>query len=151
MEILEQIWDWIGSFFGGIASGFERSITSLFGSSNARYIRKLQPRVAAINALEPKYQALTDDALRNETVEFRKRLAAGGDGGSVCLWDATSGERLPDLVRQDSIVASHSLIPQVMKHFFSGLAALLDPSLPLVRREHELIASTVSALNRCTY
>jgi preprotein translocase subunit SecA len=77
MEILEQIWDWIGSFFGGIATGFERSITSLFGSSNARYIKKLQPRVAAINALEPKYQALTDEALRGETVEFRKRLAAG--------------------------------------------------------------------------
>src|SRR5262245_34981214 len=77
METLEQIWEWIGGFFGGIASGFERAITSLFGSSNARYIKKLQPRVAAINALEPKYQALTDEALRQETVEFRKRLAAG--------------------------------------------------------------------------
>jgi preprotein translocase subunit SecA len=77
METLEQIWEWIGAFFGGIAGGFERAITSLFGSSNARYIKKLQPTVAAINALEPKYQALTDEALRQETVEFRKRLAAG--------------------------------------------------------------------------
>ncbi len=77
METLEQIWEWIGNFFGAIARGFERSITSLFGSSNARYIKKLQPRVDAINALEPKYQAMTDDQLRQQTVEFRKRLAEG--------------------------------------------------------------------------
>ncbi len=77
MEILEQIWDWIGSFFGAIAGGFERSITSLFGSSNARYIKKLQPKVDAINALEQKYQAMTDEQLRSQTVEFRRRLAEG--------------------------------------------------------------------------
>ncbi|HEV3416280.1 MAG TPA: preprotein translocase subunit SecA, partial [Pirellulales bacterium] len=77
MEILEQIWEWIGGFFGAIGSSVERSITSLFGSSNARYVRKLQPKVDAINALEPKYQAMTDETLRQQTVEFRKRLAAG--------------------------------------------------------------------------
>src|SRR5438132_1423476 len=77
MEILEQVWEWIGGFFGAIARGFERSITSMFGSSNARYIRKVQPKVDAINALEPKFQALTDDQLRQQTVEFRKRLADG--------------------------------------------------------------------------
>ena len=77
MEILEQVWEWLGHFFGAIASGFERAITSLFGSSNARYIKKVQPKVAAINALEPKYQAVTDEMLRQQTVEFRKRLAAG--------------------------------------------------------------------------
>ncbi|HEY2147709.1 MAG TPA: hypothetical protein VGH32_07210, partial [Pirellulales bacterium] len=77
MEILEQILDWIGSFFGAISGGFELSITSLFGSSNARYIKKLQPKVDAINALEPKYQAVTDEQLRSQTVEFRRRLAEG--------------------------------------------------------------------------
>ena len=59
------------------AAGFERSITSLFGSSNARYIKKLQPKVDAINALEPKFQAMSDEQLRGVTAEFRKRLAAG--------------------------------------------------------------------------
>ncbi len=52
-------------------------ITSLFGSSNARYIKKLQPTVDSINALESKYQAMTDDELREQTAKFRKRLAAG--------------------------------------------------------------------------
>src|SRR6202140_1765228 len=77
MEILEQFWEWIGHFFGAIAGGFERAITSLFGSSNARYIKKGQPKVAAINALEPEDRAGTGELFGQQTVEFRKRLAEG--------------------------------------------------------------------------
>ncbi len=77
MELLESIWETIGSFFTTLATGFERGITSLFGSSNARYIKKLQPKVDAINACEPKFQALSDEQLKAQTVLFRQRLAAG--------------------------------------------------------------------------
>jgi hypothetical protein len=59
--------------------------------------------------------------------------------------------RVPDAVRNDSIVMSHSLIPRALEHFFAGHAALMDPALPLERRQHELIAATVSALNHCFY
>lgn len=62
------------------------------------------------------------------------------------------GERhLPELVANDSIVLSHSLIPNALKHAFSAFGAMMDPNLPLSRREHEMIAATVSALNRCFY
>ncbi|MEX0678497.1 MAG: SEC-C metal-binding domain-containing protein [Pirellulales bacterium] len=77
MELLEQIWEAIGGFFASLASGIERGITSLFGSSNARYIKKLQPDVDAINALEPKFQAMTDEELKGQTPLFRQRLAEG--------------------------------------------------------------------------
>ena len=76
-EFLSQVWDVLGTLFGGIGRGIERGITSLFGSSNARFVKKLQPMVDAITALEPQYQALTDAELREQTVKFRKRLAAG--------------------------------------------------------------------------
>src|SRR5271169_3523739 len=76
-EILSQIWDGLGDLFGGLGRFVERSLTGLFGSSNARYIRKLQPTVAAIGALEPKYQAMTDAELKEQTAKFRKRLAGG--------------------------------------------------------------------------
>lgn len=59
--------------------------------------------------------------------------------------------RLPEAVLADSIVQAHSLIPEVMKHTLQGFRALLDPALPLSRREHELIAATVSAQNQCFY
>ena len=76
-EFFAQVGDALSYVFGGIARGIERAITSMFGSSNARYLKKLQPQVDAINALEPTYQAMTDDELREQTVKFRKRLAAG--------------------------------------------------------------------------
>ncbi|HVU86365.1 MAG TPA: SEC-C metal-binding domain-containing protein [Pirellulales bacterium] len=77
MQVLERIWEIIGLIFGGLGRTFERSLTSLFGSSNARYIKRLQPKVDAINALEPKYQAMSDADLRAQTAEFRRRLTAG--------------------------------------------------------------------------
>src|SRR3569833_545100 len=49
----------------------------LFGSSNDRRVRKYQPRVDAINALEPELVKLTDDALRARTEAFKKELAEG--------------------------------------------------------------------------
>ena len=76
-EALGRVFEVVGDVFGGLARGVERSITGMFGSSNARYLRKLQPTVEAINALEPTYQAMTDAELKEQTGRFRKRLSAG--------------------------------------------------------------------------
>ncbi|QLC23405.1 preprotein translocase subunit SecA [Parasphingopyxis sp. CP4] len=56
--------------FGGIAK-------SIFGSSNDRYIKKLEKIVAQINALEPEIQALNDDQLKAQTPKLKDLLAAG--------------------------------------------------------------------------
>ena len=65
------------------------------------------------------------------------------------------GDPLPSLTRpdgtSDSVVAAHSLIPEAMRHIMSGLGVLLQPHLPLTRRQHEMIATLVSALNSCFY
>jgi len=49
------------------------------------------------------------------------------------------------------IVASHTLIPAALHHAFATFGALLSPDLPLSRRQHEMITTTVSATNRCHY
>ena len=49
----------------------------LFGSSNERKVKAMGGRVAAINALEPQISALSDDALRGKTAEFKARLEKG--------------------------------------------------------------------------
>ena len=77
MELLERTWEGVGNFFGGILSGFERSVTAVFGSSNARYIRRLQSRVEQINSLESRFQAMSDAELREQTAKFRERIKAG--------------------------------------------------------------------------
>jgi preprotein translocase subunit SecA len=56
--------------FGAIAR-------NLFGSSNDRVVKRLRKRVDAINVLEAEHQALSDEALRARTGEFRKRLSDG--------------------------------------------------------------------------
>ncbi len=55
---------------GGIAR-------ALFGSANDRRIRKLKPRVEAINALEPEIAVLSDEALRERTADLRRQVAEG--------------------------------------------------------------------------
>jgi len=49
------------------------------------------------------------------------------------------------------IVASHSLIPDALHHAFATFGALMSPNLPLTRRQHEMITTVVSVLNRCHY
>ncbi|WP_028966054.1 preprotein translocase subunit SecA [Sphingomonas phyllosphaerae] len=56
--------------FGGIAK-------SLFGSSNDRYVKSLNPILAKIASYEPALQAMDDATLSNQTVLFRERLANG--------------------------------------------------------------------------
>jgi preprotein translocase subunit SecA len=49
----------------------------LFGSVNERKVRAYRGVVNRINALETNYEALSDEALRNKTAEYRQRLARG--------------------------------------------------------------------------
>ena len=51
----------------------------------------------------------------------------------------------------DSIAAAHSLIPEALRHALSTHGVLIDERLPLSRRQHEMIATVVSTLNRCFY
>ncbi|HEY8459368.1 MAG TPA: hypothetical protein VIM99_03255 [Blastocatellia bacterium] len=51
----------------------------------------------------------------------------------------------------DSIVTSHTLIPDALFHIFSAYGAMMSPDLPLTRAQHEMIATMVSAINDCYY
>jgi preprotein translocase subunit SecA len=61
----------------------------VFGTRNEREIKRLLPRVAAINALEPEMQKLSDDQLRAKTDEFRRQIQermsqlGGGNGNDA--------------------------------------------------------------------
>ncbi len=82
--------------------------------------------------------------------------------GNKELVDAVAAERtlyppeyhiqVPGVPDSDDsgIVASHSLIPEALKHAFSTFGACMSPDLPLSRREHEIIATVVSTTN-CTF
>ncbi|MFO1063912.1 MAG: SEC-C metal-binding domain-containing protein [Pirellulales bacterium] len=77
MEVLEKIWEGTGLFFSSILQGVERGLTGVFGSQNARQIKRFEHKVRQINALEEKYAALSEEELRKQTEVFRQRLAKG--------------------------------------------------------------------------
>ena len=52
-------------------------ITKLFGTRSQRELKKIQPMVDAILALEDSYKALPEEALKAKTQEFKQRYAAG--------------------------------------------------------------------------
>src|SRR3990172_7493445 len=112
MEILERIWEIAAGIGNGILGRFERAVTGMFGSANARFLKRLQPKVEAISALEPKYQAMTDAELRNQTADFRRRLEGGareqkteamteadrGTKPATCRRGLEAGETIDDIL-----------------------------------------------------
>ncbi|MGD0792815.1 MAG: preprotein translocase subunit SecA [Terriglobales bacterium] len=91
----------------------------IFGTKNEREIKRLQPRVEAINALEPEMQKLSDDELRGKTAEFRARIQE--------RLSSIADEPEADPDRQKEIEAERS---QVLK---GVLDELLEETFAVVR------------------
>ncbi|HEX8890375.1 MAG TPA: preprotein translocase subunit SecA [Pyrinomonadaceae bacterium] len=53
----------------------DKFLTKVFGSSNQRWLKSIQPLIHHINELEPTVKRLSDDELRARTVEFKERVA----------------------------------------------------------------------------
>jgi preprotein translocase subunit SecA len=79
-------------------------LTKVFGSKNERELKKIQPVVAKINALEPRIQAMSDDELKAQTKLFKDRL--------------NNGESLDDLLPEAfATVREASVRSLEMRHF----------------------------------
>ena len=52
-------------------------LTKIFGSRNDRLLKQYRSGVARINALEPQYEQLSDEALKAKTQEFKERIGKG--------------------------------------------------------------------------
>jgi preprotein translocase subunit SecA len=61
-------------------SSIDKVLTKIFGSSNERFLKGIQPTIQQINALEPSIKALSDDELQAKTAEFKERVARAVEG-----------------------------------------------------------------------
>jgi preprotein translocase subunit SecA len=52
-------------------------LTKVFGTAHAREMKRLGPVITQINSLEPRYKAMNDGELQNQTVLFKERIAKG--------------------------------------------------------------------------
>ena len=64
MSIVERIWEQLGLLFGAIGTLFSRLLTRFIGTDNLRQLRRLEDKVAAINALEKGPQGEANEFLR---------------------------------------------------------------------------------------
>jgi preprotein translocase subunit SecA len=79
-------------------------LTKLFGSRNDRLLKQYRKTVARINAMEPEYEKLSDEALRAKTQGFKDRVA--------------KGESLDDLLPEAfAVVREGSKRVMKMRHF----------------------------------
>jgi preprotein translocase subunit SecA len=79
-------------------------LTKMFGSKNERELRKMQPAVDRINALEPAMQAMSDEEMRALTGRFKERVERG--------------EPLDDLLPEAfAVVREASVRSLKMRHF----------------------------------
>ncbi|MCF0253047.1 MAG: preprotein translocase subunit SecA, partial [Duodenibacillus sp.] len=62
---------------------FDSILTKVFGSRNDRLVKQYRKQCAAINALEPEMQKLTDEELQRKTAELREKVAGGASLESV--------------------------------------------------------------------
>ena len=85
-----------------------------------------------------------------EEADASRRRAMEAQRGLYPEEYATPVHPTPD-GESSGIVASHSLIPDALYHAFSTFGVLMSPDLPLGRAQHEMIATVVSAVNRCHY
>jgi len=81
--------------------GFDKFLTKVFGSSNQRYLKSIQPIIARINELEPSVKKLSDDELRARTTQFKERVA-----------QAVAEARDPEDLKRRERVALDELLPE---------------------------------------
>ncbi|MGH7190899.1 MAG: preprotein translocase subunit SecA, partial [Acetobacteraceae bacterium] len=95
-------------------------VSKVFGTKNDREVKRLNPQVAASNALEEAMRALSDDQMREQTAEFqrqiRDKVAAAGD-------DSKEREQAEKEVLDDLLVPAFALVREAgrrvlnMRHF----------------------------------
>src|SRR5215470_11753159 len=107
-------------------------LSTLEASVPRRYPRRLKMtwiRTFAMDETNEKLRSLLERQRAMYPAEYSTPVSPGGD----------------------SIVASHTLMPQALYHIFTAFGAMMATDLPLSRAQHEMIATMVSVVNRCFY
>jgi len=98
---------------------FDKFLTKVFGSSNQRFLKSIQPLVEKINSLEPSVKALSDDELRARTASFKERVQrAVGDVTDKEERKRREREALDEILPEAfAVVREASVRTTGMRHF----------------------------------
>jgi len=100
-------------------ASFDKFLTKVFGSSNQRYLKTVQPIVAQINELEPALKKLSDDELRARTAAFKEQIQRALAGAT----DKEERKRLEQEILDEVLPAAFATVREAsvrttgMRHF----------------------------------
>src|SRR5687767_15264335 len=99
--------------------GFDKALTKVFGSSNQRYLKSIQPIIAEINDFEAAVKKLSDAELRAKTAEFKEKVArAVADPRNLDDLKRREREVLDELLPEAfAVVREASVRSTGMRHF----------------------------------
>src|SRR5437660_6840029 len=99
--------------------GFDKALTKVFGSSNQRYLKSIQPIIEQINELEPAVKKLSDAELRARTAGFKEKVArAVADARDPADLKRREREVLDELLPEAfAVVREASIRSTGMRHF----------------------------------
>ncbi|MGH9533730.1 MAG: preprotein translocase subunit SecA, partial [Terriglobales bacterium] len=95
-------------------------VSKVFGTKNDREVKRLQPEVAEIGALEDAMRALSDEQMREKTVEFQRQIRERIDAAGA---DPKEREQAEKDALQDLLVPAFALVREAgrrvlnMRHF----------------------------------
>lgn len=118
-------------------------LKKLFGDPNARKLKKFQPTVAEINLLEEEIQKLSDEELKQKTVEFRQQLEKAQS-------DREREEILDDLLPEAFAVVREAAVRVLgMRHYdvqlLGGIVLHKGQIAEMKTGEGKTLVSTLSA------
>jgi preprotein translocase subunit SecA len=87
-------------------------LTAIFGSQHERDVKRMLPVVQQINALEPEISALSDDGLRQKTIEFRERLRPAVEALDAVKKEVPLEENAVKAEQQNLQFALDELLPE---------------------------------------
>ena len=89
-------------------TNLEKFLQGIFGDAQKKTLKRMYKKVQEINKLEPKYQEMSDEELRQQTEEFRKKLA-----------DSKEQDKTLDKILPDAFAVAREATRRVlgMRHF----------------------------------
>ena len=128
------------------------------GSKSEKDVRAVQPLVKEINTHYEQFQALSNDALRNKTVEFRNRIAEHlKEIDDAILQTNKKADELPfdDLVGKDAVYQQVDIlkkdrdkaIEDILKEILPEAFAVVKETARRFKENSELV-STATQLDR---
>lgn len=97
----------------------EKVLKFFAGDPNKKTLDKIQPMVEYINSLEPQYEKLSDEELKNKTQEFRQQIKARLEAEELKPLIRDDVPKMPGQIRTTHDKVLKEVLEEILPHAFA--------------------------------